>query len=168
MTQLIVYNTLGPYERQPFFLSLPRLDALPQPLNLSSPHFVCLLACDATQRNDDQLHTLANWLLSLGVAYLCTWGPDCERVHDVFDLMAVERSIQQEREYTIKTTWHSDKSLDQALWYALEVAYPDELYAPSCHATLVVSVANPTWDAQVQRRLANVQDFLDAQGEATI
>ncbi len=165
MTQLIAYNTLGPYERQPFFLSLPRLDALPLQLDLPSPHFVCLLACDATHETDEQLHTLADGLLSLGVAYLCAWGPDCERVHDVFDLTAVQQAMQVEGEYPIMTTWHRDETLDHALWFALDVAYPDEMYAATCRSTLVVSVANPTWDAHLQRRLANMQQWIDAAGK---
>ncbi len=168
MNQLMAYDTVGSFARQPFFLSLPQLDAFPHHFNLPSRHFVCLLACDTTQQTDDQLRTVATRLLNLGIAYLCTWGPDCERVHDVFDLVVVQQQSQQEREYAIMTTWHSHESLDQALWYALEVAYPDEMYAPSCRATVVVSVANPAWDAQLQRRLAYMQQFLDAQGEETV
>lgn len=161
MSQLSAYHTTDPIGRQLFFLALAQLDALPQHLSLPSRHFVCFLACDATTQTDDHLHTLATSLLRLGAVYVCAWGPDCRRVHDLFDLAVVQQEIEEAREYPIMTTWHTDETLDQVLWFALRLAHPDELYAPSCHAAIFVSVASPVWDEHIQRRLANVQAFVN-------
>jgi hypothetical protein len=66
----------------------------------------CLfLAVDATAVSDTDIRNMAKGLLQHGIAYLCVWGPDCERVHDQFDLerMPDEPKGPPVREATIRT-----------------------------------------------------------------
>jgi hypothetical protein len=99
-------------------------------------------------------------MIDQGIAYLCAWGPDCERVHDIFDEVHVMREIDEKREYPhVMTTWHKDESLDEALWHMLNSAYPDEVLAETCGVDLAVSVANDQWAAHIQRRLSNMSQL---------
>jgi len=160
MGELIAYNEEAPFERRMFSLSIPTLKAFPPKLELPSRNYVLLLACDARGIGDSAITAFANSMIDRGIAYLCAWGPDCERVHDLFDQTHVLREIEERREYPhVMTTWHNDESLDEALWYMLHVAYPDDSLAETCGVDLAVTVANDDWDLRIQSRLANLSQL---------
>lgn len=60
------------------------LSAVPG-LPLPEGTFCVLLACDALGVSVDAVSDAIESLLERGMAYLCSWGPDCERVHDITD-----------------------------------------------------------------------------------
>ena len=160
MGELIAYKDEAPYDRRVFSLSIPNLASFPPTLVLPSPNFVLLLACDARLIETSAIATFASSMIDQGVAYLCAWGPDCERVHDIFDEVHVMREIDEKRQYPhVMTTWHKDESLDEALWCMLNSAYPDEVLAETCRVDLAVSVANDQWAAHIQRRLSNMSQL---------
>src|SRR4051812_22500161 len=97
-------------ERELFVASLPDVASLPERFLLPSPHFVALLALDASAVEDDAIQQIAKNLLSSGCVFFTAWGPDCERVHDLFD------SIANSYEPLIMTTWEHDEPLDEAIW----------------------------------------------------
>jgi hypothetical protein len=106
------------------------IDAVPSAdvisaLSLPSKYFVCLLAWDATFATDAEIAALMRHLLLTGCVYILCWGPDCERVHDVFD--AEDISLHGD-EPVAMSTWHNNESLRAALWDALFVAWPDDAY----------------------------------------
>ena len=168
MGELIAYKDEAPYGRRLFSLSIPSLDSFPPKLELQSRNFVLLLACDARVFETSAIATFASSMIDQGLAYLCAWGPDCGRVHDIFDEVYGMREIDEKREYPqVMTTWHNDESLDEALWYMLNSAYPDEALAHTCRVDLAVSVANDEWAAHIQRRLSNMSQLNeDVLGEA--
>ncbi|NDJ78464.1 MAG: hypothetical protein GYB65_19620, partial [Chloroflexi bacterium] len=101
---------------------------------------------------------LAELLLDQGVVYLCAWGPDCERVHDIADERIVWRELEIEpKPPVIMTTWHTDDTLDDMLWFLLNVADPDPAYEPTCHTRLALCIDNPSWAEQIERRLNDPQ-----------
>lgn len=160
MEQLIAYKDEAPSGRKVFSLSIPSLEAFPSGLELPGESFVLLLACDAREIADGALTGFANSMIGRGIAYLCAWGPDCERVHDLFDLALVRREIEGGRERPhVMTTWHSDESLDEALWFMMFSAYPDEAFADTCGVDLAVSVASDEWGEHIHRRLSNIERF---------
>ena len=160
MGELIAYKAEAPFDRKLFSLSIPNLPSFPRKLELPSLHFVLLLACDARVIEASVIATFANSIIDQGIAYLCAWGPDCEPVHDIFDEVHVMREIDEKGEYPhVMTTWHTDESLDEALWYMLNSAYPEEVFAQTCRVDLAVSVANDQWAAHIQRRLSNVSQL---------
>ena len=63
-------------------------------------------------------------MLEQGIAYLCVWGTDCERVHDLFDL---ERMPDEPKGRVVMTTWHSKESLSEALWFFANCVEPDDM-----------------------------------------
>jgi hypothetical protein len=160
MGKLIVYQDEAPFDRNLFSLSIPSLESFPSNLELPSRSFVLLLACDAREIEDSVITGFANSMIDRGIAYLCAWGPECERVHDLFDLALVMREIEEGRQYPhVMTTWHDDESLNDALWFMLFSAYPDEAFADTCGVDLAVSIANDEWDTHIQRQFSNIQLF---------
>lgn len=112
--------------------------------------FTVLLAADTTGAEVSVLAGFARKLLQAGCVYFCAWGPDCERVHDIFDEMCFEVAP------VIMTTWHSDESLDEALWFFLKGAVPDDRYGEPTVSALTISVGRLEWDEQIRRRLADL------------
>lgn len=54
-------------------------------LDLPESGFVCLLAWGAAGAPDDVVSRVAKRLPDAGARYVCAWGSDCERVHDLVD-----------------------------------------------------------------------------------
>ena len=89
-------------------------------------------------------------LLRAGCVYFCVWGEDCERVHDVFDGECLDIDP------VIMTTWHSKESLDEALWFSVFNAFPDDGYWDTTRAELAISIGRPDWDEHIRTRLADL------------
>lgn len=47
------------------------------------------------------------------------------------------------------STWHSEDSLADAIWFALFGAMPDEAFEP-CGSVVAVSIANPSWAVAIR------------------
>jgi hypothetical protein len=122
------------------------------PGGLPSAHFACLLAIDATVLDDESVITLAERLLDQGLAYLCIWGPDCERVHDLVDGLVVCHQVQEGWGHTIMTTWHDDEPLEEAIWFLIHAAYPEEALLPTCQTRIGIAVANDDWAKELRQR----------------
>ncbi len=78
-------------------------------ITLPSRHSVILLAGDADGISTDIISGAADHLLASGLSYICTWGRDCERVHDLFDLSYVGDGTTEPTE-NFMSTWHSSDS----------------------------------------------------------
>ena len=126
----------------------------PLALELSSASYCLFLAVDATSISDEEIRTSAKLLLERGMAYLCVWGPDCERVHDLFDQ---ERLPKEPRDRVVMTTWHSEDSLSKALWFFEHCAEPAEGFAADCRDWVAFSVANRPWQQQIRSALTVTQ-----------
>ena len=50
---------------------------------LPSAHTVMLIAADAREVATETIARAAERLLANGLIYICIWGPDCKRVHDM-------------------------------------------------------------------------------------
>jgi hypothetical protein len=121
-----------------------------------------LLACDADELSIKVLGKWSNKLIDSGLAYLCTWGKDCERVHDIFDETVVGREVfDKEAIPPIITTWHADQSLEEALWFALNTTFPVPEYEETCKSLLIVAVKEAEWDEYLRLRLSDVNTFIE-------
>lgn len=106
-----------------------------------SRHSVILLAGDAAGVPSVILGKAADHLLASGLCYICTWGPDCERVHDIFD----ERyggDGTTEPASDFMSTWHSADTFDEAVEFFAMTAWPtdDAIEQLSYLAILVGSI----------------------------
>ncbi len=143
--------------RNVFHLVLPRLEAFHAHLPMLSPKFTLLLACDSRSLPQDTLNAFAGTALTQGAVYVCTWGPDCERVHDIFDEAIVGRLLDggeaASSHTTITTTWHHGETLEEAFDFFLTAAAPGDDHAAVCKAALAVSVVNQDWTTCIDSTL---------------
>jgi len=104
------------YNRPVYSASVPDFFGLTG-LEFPSLQSVIFLVSDASEINADIIYSAASQLIERGAIYVCTWGSDCERVHDIFDEVDVGDGSEDTDEF-IMTTWHTDDSLDEARAYA--------------------------------------------------
>jgi hypothetical protein len=146
---------------RPLYLSsISDLSEWPLKIEDPKPYFVLFLALDASELTDEVVTAFAHKLAAQGVGYVCAWGPECSHVHDLFDFATYVdnealRREADENDTTIMTSWHADEDLDQALYFAVFDAYPDDYYSHGSNALLAVVVDSPGWADQVRLRLCD-------------
>jgi hypothetical protein len=140
-------------ERELFSLALPDFQSLPDSISLPSRHFIAFLAADATGIDSAVLSECSRRLLQAGCVCFCAWGADCERVHDVFDLECLDT------EPLIMTNWHSEESLDEALWFFVYTAFSDDGYEDTTRSGLAISIGRPDWAEHIRMRLADLDSL---------
>lgn len=82
-----------------------------------------------TSETTDAISALADTCIAKGLFWLSAWGPDCERVHDIFDEVDVERLEGAAVYDVVMTTWHDDEKLSDVLrffWYGAFAPSPRE------------------------------------------
>lgn len=147
-------------ERDLFVLDLPTPDAFPADLRLTTPRFVCLLAWDARSASAERISAIARRLLEQGAIYVCIWGPDCQRVHDIVDQERDVLAPAPDVDCVVMTTWHENETLSEAIHFALVSAWPDEPCAENCGATLGVAIGSPAWAADIRAAFENPRLFI--------
>jgi len=141
-------------ERDLFLLGAHRISDVPSTLSLPSKYFGVLLACNARNIEDAVVLNLARSLVTNGMKYFCSWGSDCERVHDLVDSVIIENDETEDS--VIITMWFEEKSLDEALWQFLYVAFPANNYEADCQADLAIVIGNSEWEEQIKKRLSDL------------
>jgi hypothetical protein len=144
-------------ERRLFVLEVAGPDNVPSACPLPGPYFACLLAWDAQTASDESIAAVASRLLRAGCVYVCCWGPDCSRVHDLFDLAELE--LRPDGPWAM-STWHGAEPLSEALWFLLSCSWPDDAYFDGCRAAVGIVMNSPTWAAEVRAALSAPRDFL--------
>lgn len=145
-----------PERTPPLLLAyVPRVDDWPERLEELRGPFVLFLALDSTDVDDEPIGRLARKLLAQGVAYVCAWGPGCERVHDAFDAELAAQGLVEEEDALVTTTWHADDTLDEALWFALFAAWPRDELLETGGSVLALVVGREDWAEHVRRRLSD-------------
>lgn len=129
--------------------------------------FVLFLAADRTAATDQEWGDVARALLDAGLAYLVAWGPGCRQVEDAFDLVFVEASdiegrIPNAAEGVLMTTSHANQELEEALWFGIHAAHPDEGYVRECPSTIAVAVERVDWHERMDKYLAAGAPLIDA------
>ncbi|MCO5165939.1 MAG: hypothetical protein M9894_06180 [Planctomycetes bacterium] len=151
---------LGNYEGNDLFaLALDAFGEWPTDLAVpggGSGNFVLLVAADARSSGDASIMEAARRSLASGLCYLVAWGPDCERVHDLFDRVIVDEHFRgaETVEDVILTTWHERDSLEEALAFFLAHARPADAYRATCRSWVAVSIGSEDWAARIASGLA--------------
>ncbi|MGH9477236.1 MAG: DUF7684 family protein [Terriglobales bacterium] len=116
-----------------------------------SGHFVSLLAANTCDLPAGHIADFCDKLLRHGCAYLCAWGPDCERVHDVMDQTVVGPNPPATDRGCVMTAWHSCESIEQTAEFFLCSTLPDEEFAPGgCALSLIIAVGNLEWSRTIE------------------
>jgi hypothetical protein len=146
-------------------LYVQSLEAWPLQANIGTSRFGLFLACDAEGVPDDVIYSAALHALASGAVYVVAWGPGCERVHDTFDDAAVMLALDDPTRPTILTTWHADESLEEALWFFVDIAMAGHHEGLTTGAA--VTVGREDWCRQIRERLADVPGLRAAVLDAT-
>jgi hypothetical protein len=139
---LSIYHDTQTPTRRYCIGSVASFSAISDAFSSLSQHFLLFLAVDASSISDETVRRVARIALDKGMAYLCVWGDDCSRVHDLFDL---ERDPDEPDGRVVMTTWHENEPLSEALWFFKNNAFPDGGFAANCHDWVALSVANDEW-----------------------
>jgi hypothetical protein len=145
--------------RDLFVLHVQTVPHLPSDISLGS-RFTCLVAWDARDAPDDEVALVAKKLIDARSVYVCAWGPDCERVHDIVDRVSAAVTAAEGRDAFLMTTWHAGEPLSAAIWFALTCTHPEEAHEGSCHATLAICIGNDEWAAQIRDAFRDPAKFL--------
>jgi hypothetical protein len=143
------------FSRELFLVSLLTWADWPRGLELPSEHFCLLLVGDASGASDDAIQGLAGRAIDDGCAYLCAWGPDCGRVHAMFDMVLAERDVAgtSPNALHVMTTSHEGETLEDAIEFLNIAAWPDDEFVDSCDTSLIAVVGNTEWVASISRQL---------------
>jgi len=115
----------GSPSREVFVLTLEGLDAWPEELPPIDRRFSLRLGLDGRDVATDDFaawRAFVDRVLPQGLAYFSTWGPDCERLHDLMDETIVECELAEGTAPFLMTTWHADESLEEALEFFRDCA----------------------------------------------
>jgi hypothetical protein len=114
---------------------------------------VVLIAADASTVSADVVSRVADYLLDAGLVFVGLWGPDCERVHDIFDDQYVGDGTV-ERDLPLTTTWHDDESLVDAVEFFARngMSLGGCETGPVSH--LAIAVASTEWASAVESTLS--------------
>lgn len=146
----------GVSERALLLLRSTSPEEVPTEVVVGSRYFVALIVCDATAMPSENIAKCAQSLLKAGCVYFCCWGPGCERVHDIVDEQYLESGYSvQDDESVVMTTWHNDESLEEATWFAVNVAFPDDRFFDECKAVVAVCIGNTEWEATIKTAFAD-------------
>ena len=132
----------------------------PTSLRFPSRRFRLLVAANASARSDDEISEFARAASGNGMAYLCTWGRDCLRIHDVLDRVTVENELRFDLptpDDVIMITWHEHETLEKALDFFATCAVPTDGYAADSRYWLVICVGNPESAARATRFLTSLK-----------
>lgn len=170
MSSLILHRQRGPLGRSIYSAAVATPDELLASIAATEredQHFVLFLAWDARTTPDEMVLVFARDLVRAGLSYIVTWGPDCERVHDIFDdadILENPASNEADTESVVMSTWHADQRLEEALWFAVNSAYPAPPYNAATVSTIAAVVANRLWAQTVEEYLADLSRLDTAVG----
>lgn len=123
-------------------------------LPLRANHFVLFLAMDASSVALDAVQEAARRALQAGMVYLCAWGPDCKRIHDLFDEQIWAQGLESSEADVLLTTWHARDSLEDAVRFFLNTAWPADEYLSSTRDWYALVVG----DSQLRSRVLSCLD----------
>ena len=138
-------------ERTLHMLALKRFEDWPDSIDVGAKHFTLMVAADSRHAFRGSIERAARTSLASGAAYVCMWGPGCERMHDIFNEVRDAQRNAQTGVSVVMTTWHEHDSLQEALWFFLASTYPDEEFADTTNAAVAVVVGNEGWSSEIAR-----------------
>lgn len=132
-------------------------------MNIYSRRFRLFVAADVTGTSTDVISAFAHAALESGMAYFCSWGPDCSRFHDIVDEVILEDDLGErlfvganERD-TVMTTWHQNEPLEEAPDFFINFAHPTGDFARDSNCWLAISLNNAEWTESIRRKLESAK-----------
>jgi len=127
-----------------------------------SQYFVAMLVCDGSRISDKDIAHLSRKLINAGCVYLCCWGRECERIHDLFDAEWIENGFDPESSDTIMTTWHTHDSLDACIQHAIWFTEPTDKYQEQCTSVVAIVIDDRQAADRIREVFIEPADFYAA------
>ena len=112
-------------DRDLYLAALDDVCEWPTVITEPQPEFVGLTGLDTSGCDDSELAAFAETLIDQGCRHTVAWGPDANRLHLAFDLVSIGRDERGASPIDQLPTEQVNGSLDEALWHAVFVAFPD-------------------------------------------
>lgn len=149
-----------PPSKQLYICPCNSIDELTEKIKPTSTYFGLFLAMDARHVDSRKISEAADKALRSGLVYLCAWGPDCERVHDIFDEQDLNRELkkglERDQDDVVMTTWHDDELLEETLWFFVHSAFPADKYSRDCGDWVVAPVGEPDWEHEIRSKINKI------------
>lgn len=145
------------FQEKVFYLCPSKsIENLGNEVSPSTANFALFVAMNANGVADASVLQGAKKLLARGLACLCAWGPDCERIHDLFDAAAKDTNSLLSGDDVIMTTWHARESLEEALWFFVHPAFVTAKFEKSCKDWVIAPISNPEWLQLIRSKFAQI------------
>lgn len=148
---------INPVSGRPLYSEFVSDFAALEQISLPSVHTILLIVADSCTVCSEAIDRVAERLLSSGLTYVCVWGPDCERVHDIFDWAYIGDGSTKPG-FALMSTWHSDESIEEAIWFFITCAIPPDTEIEKT-SYLAVAVGNKDWAVTIDSALSDVSAF---------
>jgi hypothetical protein len=127
------------------------------PASAAFEQFTTFLALNADQYADEEISALGRRLRAAGLVYLCAWGPECGRVHHLFDLVFIDEEQSGTQRSFLMTTDHEDEPLAKGLWFALDALGEDvkDLFK----SAVVIGTDRDDWRREIRSWLGDVDEL---------
>ena len=159
---MIEYSRKGRNYPFPIFLSTaPDWEPL-KTLEFPSKYSVLLLLADYNSTSQDQLTEIAFNLVKRGIRSVFCWGKNSNLGHISFDLGIIEQPEFEEDSLDIPTADYDskDQSFEEALWYTLNCAMPDDEYWDEC-STVIINLGQAAPQVDLESCLSDLKSFDD-------
>ena len=161
MLALERFENRSPTERNLYLLRCDSFaDIAPSLATLPDGNFVALIIADFGRATLDALTELSESMIAAGARYFCAWGTNCETAHLAFDLACCE--FDSDSENAILTTDHGDESINNAIWYTLNCAYPVDPYDVNWHSIIAICVRDDDAVESVRHAFSDPMVFSEA------
>jgi hypothetical protein len=159
LPQIESFGAGGLGNRRLHLLELAHPEELDEVIFPFEGHVCVLLVWHSTEVETEFVGWVAKSLLDRGAVSISCWGDGCHRAHETLgEIIAGEDGTSPYSSSTM-TTWHARESFDEALWYALFIAQPTDLFESSCRDSLVVLIDQPENSARARAALENPERF---------
>ena len=129
-----------------------------QKIDPPSKYFLIFLAADYEKCGRSGIVSIGKYLISRGMVGFCSWGPDCDEGHVSIDLANALHNEENNSNLHVMTSSFPDESLEDALWSTLYATWVDDQFWNQC-STLLLSVANSSWNSTIEKSLINLDEF---------
>lgn len=131
----------------------------PSDMVIPSKRFRLFVAADVSASAVETISDFALQALNHGMVCFSVWGPDCRRFHDIMDEVTVDDELG-DRKYvgpndydTIMTDWHEKVTLEEAIDFFVNLAYPTGGFEAGSNYWLAISVGNEEWARTIRQKL---------------
>ena len=148
--------------RQLIVYHLPSVQSVPDSLGANSKYFVAMLVCNSQDLSTDDIASTARKLINNGCTYFCSWGDDCERVHDIFDEEWIENGFDITSDDTVMTTWHDNETLEEFIEFSLLHTQPTSKFQNDCNTLIAIVIDDAGHASTIQSAFEYPERFYNS------